>query len=299
MRLRGEKMTSQKISGFSSLAESHPCLGRARNKGRLHLPVSPVCNIKCRFCSRRFNAEENRPGVANGILPAKDACGIVERALELCPEITVVGVAGPGDSLASGHALECFRAIHEQFPRLIGCMSTNGLMLPEYADEIAACGIRSVTVTVNAVRPSIISMLVDKIELNGEILTGKKAASELLTRQLWGIKSLAARDIFVKVNTVLIPEINGEHIGEVAKVVSSAGASLINIIPLIPQGEFSHMEAPDCEALREARQAAEEYLPVFRHCTHCRADACGLLGESGLENQLYQNLNCENNFSHG
>ena len=37
----------------------------AHNKfARIHLPVSPACNIQCRFCKRGFNKWEIRPGVA-------------------------------------------------------------------------------------------------------------------------------------------------------------------------------------------------------------------------------------------
>jgi nitrogen fixation protein NifB len=59
------------------------------------------------------------------------------------------------------------------------------------------------------------------------------------------------------------------------------------------------MEAPSCEALDEARRAVEVYLPVFRHCQHCRADACGLLGQD-LSGELYGGApDVENTFSHG
>jgi nitrogen fixation protein NifB len=48
--------------------------------------------------------------------------------LKLCPEITVVGIAGPGDPLATTHALETFKLIHNRYPQLIKCLSTNGLL---------------------------------------------------------------------------------------------------------------------------------------------------------------------------
>ncbi|MDR3289563.1 MAG: radical SAM protein [Peptococcaceae bacterium] len=283
---------------FEHLAKNHPCLGRAPHKGRLHLPVSPACNIKCRFCTRRFNDVETRPGVARQVLPVVEGLGIVEKARVLCPEISVVGIAGPGDSLATNHALECLALVHEQYPDLIGCMSTNGLMLPDRVETIVAAGVGSVTVTVNAVEPSILERIVERVVFDGDILTGIEAAELLIARQLEGIKALAAKDVLVKINSVLIPEINGSHIGRIAEATAQLGASIINIIPLIPQGDLAHLAAPDCTQLNEARAAAEEYLPVFRHCQHCRADACGLLGED-VSNQLYQNISSENTFSHG
>jgi nitrogen fixation protein NifB len=84
----------------------------------------------------------------------------------------------------------------------------------------------------------------------------------------------------------------------VARLTAEVGASLINIIPLIPQHELINNRAPDCEELRAAREAAEQRLPVFRHCKHCRADACGIPG-SGVD--LADKLYCQSEpvFSHG
>lgn len=48
---------------FEELTRSHPCfsVGAKNNKGRVHLPVSPGCNIRCLFCDRRIN-DTNRRG---------------------------------------------------------------------------------------------------------------------------------------------------------------------------------------------------------------------------------------------
>jgi nitrogen fixation protein NifB len=97
---------------------------------------------------------------------------------------------------------------------------------------------------------------------------------------------------------VLIPGLNDIHIEEIAKTVKEAGASIYNIIPLIPQHELADFPAPTCEELGDARQAAENHLPVFRHCQHCRADACGVPGKSDLSSKLY-NTAVPETFSHG
>lgn len=284
---------------FEHLAQRHPCLGRAPNRGRLHLPVSPYCNIKCRFCTRSFNETEHRPGVTRSVLPLDETVEIVNKAVELCPELSVIGIAGPGDSLASEHALVCLSRLNKEQPELIGCMSTNGLMLPESIDAIVEAGISTVTVTVNAVNPELLAQIVEKVILDGKTYGGTEGSEILISRQLQGIEKLAERDVFIKINMVLIPEINGNHAGEVARMTSGLGASIINIIPLIPQGDFIHMPPPTCRELNIAREEAERYLPVFRHCQHCRADACGILGKADISSRLYENLSCENTFSHG
>ncbi len=271
-----------KIDGrFDHLMKKHPCFGgKAHFKyGRMHLPVSPACNIQCKFCKRCLNKYEKRPGVAGTILTPEKALETVSRALELCPEITVVGIAGPGDTLATSHALDTFELIHQNYPHLIKCLSTNGLMLKENAERIIRVGVKSVTVTVNAVQADILQGICSYIVYNGQHMTGKEAALWLLLAQLAGIKKLSDLGVIVKINTVLIPGVNDDHIGEIARVASGVGASMINIIPLIPQNEMESLRPPDCNELNAAREAAERYLPVFRHCRQCRADACGIPGK--------------------
>lgn len=266
---------------FEHLVKKHPCFnGEAHfNYGRIHLPVSPTCNIQCKFCKRSLNKTENRPGVASKILKPADSLELVDKALRLCPEITVVGIAGPGDTLATPAALETFELLDRKYPDLIKCISTNGLMLCEYAERIAGAGIKTISVTVNAVDPEILQEICTGIFCKGEYFEGREGAVRLIAAQIAGIKKISSLGVTVKVNTVLIPALNYEHIEEIAKVVYEAGASVMNIIPLIPQNEMIGFRAPDCNELNNARQAAEKYLQVFRHCQQCRADACGIPGK--------------------
>jgi nitrogen fixation protein NifB len=270
--------------------DDHPCFSaKAHNtKGRLHLPVSPLCNIQCRFCTRARNTDENRPGVAAGILRPEEANETVRKALELCPEISVVGIAGPGDTLASEHAIETFRNVHAAYPDLIKCLSTNGLELPGKAPDLWDVGVRTITITVNAVSPAVLEKAVSWV----------KDGKDLISAQLQGIHECSGIGMAVKVNTVLIPDVNDGHIAEIAKAVKEAGATRHNIIPLIPQNEFKDVPPPACEQIERARQEAGQYIEQFRHCKHCRADACGIPGRSDLTKALYQNRELET-FSHG
>lgn len=290
---------------FNELTQRHPCFasGAKNYKGRIHLPVSPGCNISCNFCQRDVNDDienDRRPGVTNGIITPNEAVETVRRAVELCPDITVVGVAGPGDTLATPYALETFRLVKKEFPDMLACMSTNGLLLREKADEIIATGVDTVTVTVNAVDPDIQAKICSEIIWNGERISGRPAAEILIDNQLYGIKALSDAGITVKVNTVLIPEINASHISDVAKTAAERGARIYNIIPLIPQHELNWCSVPTCEQISEARANAERYINVFRHCQRCRADAAGIPGGLDVSAQLYlRPVRLENTFSHG
>ena len=286
---------------FEKISTLHPCFSGKANmtRGRVHLPVSPSCNIQCRFCKRTFNKSEQRPGVTGELLSPENAAVLVDKALDLCPEITVAGIAGPGDTLATPHALKTFQLIHERRPELILCLSTNGLLLERYAQDLYDAGVRTVTVTVNAVDADILKNICGGIVLDGQRLQGEEAAQILIDAQKRGIEKMSRLGAVIKINIVLIPGINDHHIGEIAKTVKEQGASLINIIPLIPQHELSHLPAPDCHELMEARSAAEAYLPVFRHCQHCRADACGIPGKQDLADLLYATRKVQETFSHG
>jgi nitrogen fixation protein NifB len=293
---------------FDELTLSHPCfsVGAKSNKGRVHLPVSPGCNIYCNFCDRKLGSIDQRPGVALAILSPVQALEVVREAVALCPDITVAGVAGPGDTLATPYAIETFRLIKAEFPAIIKCMSTNGLLLPDYSDEIIEIGIDSLTVTVNAVDPQVQARICESITYHGVSYEGKEAAQVLIENQLAGIRKVTAAGITVKVNTVLIPEINAYHVQDVAKTVSEADAGIYNIIPLIPRHKLAWCSAPGCGLISKARAQAEQYIKVFRHCKRCRADAAGIPGGADVSGRLYirpvrseTKPFAENTFSHG
>lgn len=111
-----------------------------------------------------------RPGTAQQLLTPEQAAEKVEQALKLCPQLTVIGVAGPGDTLASPHALETFRLLQKRYPHLIFCLSTNGLLLWEKAAALAEAGVKSVTVTMNAVDEAI-ARICSSVLYNGKRLT--------------------------------------------------------------------------------------------------------------------------------
>lgn len=289
------------MNTYENLQKSHPCFGgHVNNAGRIHLPVSPGCNIACKFCDRTINDVDERPGVTSKVIKPEESVGILRRALELCPDIKVAGIAGPGDTLATDYALDTFRIIKQEFPEILKCMSTNGLLLYERADEIIEIGIDSLTVTVNAVDPKIEALLNDYIIYHGQRYDGVEGAKILIENQLKGIRKIADAGITIKVNSVLVPGINDEHIETIAKTVKAAGAKIYNIIPLIPQAKLQDVPAPTCVEIEAVRSKAGKYIDVFRHCQHCRADAVGVPGKSEYGDQIYlKKVASKETFSHG
>ena len=165
-------------------------------------------------------------------------------------------------------------------------MSTNGLLLPKYADRLAELGVNSVTVTINAIDPEIAEKIYSFIKYEGKVYKGREAVEILIKNQLEGVEKAAANGLVVKVNSVLIPTVNDEHIVEIAREVEKRGANLMNVLPLIPLGKMKDLQRPDCSMMEKVREEVEEIIPVFRACTQCRADAYGIPGKKSEDHHL-------------
>ncbi len=263
----------------------HPCFNpKVKGQfGRVHLPVAPNCNIKCNYCNRKYDCvNESRPGVTSNLLSPGQALVYVEKVLEKEPRISVVGIAGPGDPFANANeTLETMQLIRTKFPEMILCLSSNGLALSKYVNDIAEIGVSHVTVTVNAVDAEIGQNIYSWVRDGKIVYRGRQAAELLLSRQLKAIEGLKKHGITVKINTVVVPGINDHHITAIAKKMKSLGVDLLNCMAMFPNAgtPFGEIIEPDKKMIAEIRLKAEKYLPQMRHCTRCRADAVGLLGQ--------------------
>jgi len=121
----------------------------------MHLAVAPACNIQCHYCNRKYDcANESRPGVVSEVLSPDQAVKKVLAVAAAIPQLSVLGIAGPGDPLANPErTFTTFRQLSEQAPDLKLCLSTNGLALPELVDALCAHGVNPVTITINCIDP--------------------------------------------------------------------------------------------------------------------------------------------------
>ena len=264
----------------------HPCFGGNHHRnGRIHLAVAPRCNIKCGYCTRRHDCvNESRPGVASRILAPVQALETVREVMAndaLGHIIKVVGIAGPGDPLANRETFETFRLVGEEFPHLINCLSTNGLLLPESIGALHELDLQSLTVTVNALDSEVGARIYRNILYHGKRYSGREGAEILIAQQMAGIARAVEYGVTVKVNTVLIPGINDGQVTLIAEKVRELGAFVMNVMPLIPQADFAQVIPPTPEQLEAVRSANEKIIGQFRHCRQCRADAVGLIGNDG------------------
>jgi len=265
--------------------KSHPCFscGACSTSARLHLPIAPKCNLSCNYCLRKYDcANESRPGVTTAVLTPAQAFDRFMSVKRDMPNLTVVGIAGPGDSLANPH--ETFRTlemIRREDPNITFCMSTNGLALPEYVEDMKRVGVSHATVTINAVDPVIGAQIYKFAMYRGKRYTGETAAALLLANQMAGLRALTQVGIVSKVNTVLLKGINDGHIPQVVETARELGAVMTNIMQLIPvKGSvFQNMPLVSNKELMDMRRSCEPTLKQMYHCKQCRADAVGLLAD--------------------
>ena len=269
--------------------QDHPCYSEEAHHyfARMHVAVAPACNIQCNYCNRKYDcANESRPGVVSELLSPDQAIKKVLAVAAAIPQMSVLGIAGPGDPLANpGRTFETFRQLAERAPDIKLCLSTNGLMLPQYADQIARYNIDHVTITMNCLDPEIGAQIYPWIFWQNKRIRGADGARILIEQQQKGLEMLTARGILVKVNSVLIPGVNDHHLPQVSKRVKAKGAFLHNVMPLIAEAEHGTyyglmgQASPTPQELQQLQDSCSGDMAMMRHCRQCRADAVGMLGE--------------------
>ncbi|AZV58997.1 nitrogenase cofactor biosynthesis protein NifB [Clostridium sp. AWRP] len=274
---------------------THPCFSDNAHKfARMHIPIAPKCNISCNYCSRKYDcANESRPGVTSEILSPKEALEKFKIVKSKMKNLTVIGIAGPGDALANfDQVRESLKLIREHSPETTFCLSTNGLMLPFYADELVQLGVSHVTVTINTVDSKIGSRIYKEVNYLGHKYTGEEGAKILLNNQLTGLKYLCSKGIICKVNIVMLKGINDNHIKEVVKKVKECGAYMTNIMQMIPVpgSVFEGLPLVSNIQLNEMRKKCEVNMKQMYHCRQCRADAVGTLSEDRSID--FRNIGC-------
>ncbi|OCQ90684.1 nitrogenase cofactor biosynthesis protein NifB [Nostoc sp. MBR 210] len=278
----------------------HPCYSEEAHHhyARMHVAVAPACNIQCNYCNRKYDcANESRPGVVSELLTPEEAA---HKALVIAgkiPQMTVLGIAGPGDPLANpDKTFRTFELIADKAPDIKLCLSTNGLMLTEYIDRIKQLNIDHVTITLNTIDPEIGAQIYSWVHYKRKRYRGIEGARILLEKQLEGLQALREADILCKVNSVMIPGINDQHLVEVNKAIRERGAFLHNIMPLISAPEHgTHFglvgqRGPSQKELKAVQDQCAGNMKMMRHCRQCRADAIGLLGEDRSQEFTKENF---------
>ena len=269
--------------------KDHPCYSEQAHHyfARMHVAVAPACNIQCNYCNRKYDcSNESRPGVVSERLTPEQAARKVIAVAAEVPQLSVLGIAGPGDSLYDFEkTFSTFVHVSKKMPELKLCLSTNGLALLDHIDRIMDMNIDHVTMTINMIDPEVGEQIYPWVFYQHKRWKGLDAAKILHERQMEGLSALTSRGVLVKVNSVMIPGVNDEHLKDVNKEVKRRGAFLHNIMPLISDPAhgthygLTGQRGPTAMELKALQDDLAGGANLMRHCRQCRADAVGLLGE--------------------
>ena len=268
---------------------NHPCFNdKVRHMfARLHLPVAPKCNIQCNFCNRKYDCvNESRPGVTSRVLAPHQAFLYLNRVMDRVSNISVVGIAGPGDPFTNAkETMETLKMVREKYQDMILCLATNGLEIGPYIEAIAQLKVSHVTITINAVDLEVGAKIYSWVKYEGKVYDSGEGFKILLDKQLKAVKSLKEKGITVKVNSIIIPGINDYHFESIVKKMSELRVDVQNCIPYYPtKGTvFENIKEPLPELVKNIRGNAGKQLKQMYHCVRCRADAVGLLGKDDME----------------
>nr|KXH72130.1 MAG: hypothetical protein AM324_07760 [Candidatus Thorarchaeota archaeon SMTZ1-83] len=260
----------------------HPCWTDNRQEAweRIHLPIAPRCNVKCAFCDHNATSSCHvpRPGYSSRLMKPREAFERTMALLSDRPNLRIVAVAGPGEPFANNETLQTMSMIRSERSDLKFCLSTNGVLLADKIDDIVEIGLETVTVSVSTVRPKTAAVIYEWAEIDGTVMRGISMGERIIQRQLKGISEAAEAGIHVKCNTIMIPSLNATEMKEISQHLSEAGASIQNIVPLVPYAGMSHLRRPTRHEIALARQEASEYCRQFTHCRQCRSDVVGIPG---------------------
>ncbi|TFG29797.1 radical SAM protein [Candidatus Thorarchaeota archaeon] len=264
----------------------HPCYSESRKDlwARIHLPVARICNVKCVFCDHSVGSSchTSKPGYAASLMNPKEAISRTMQEVEMNPRLKIVAVSGPGEPLANEETYTTLEGIRSRNTELFFCLSTNGVLVEDTISRLEKLGITTISVSMSAIYPETAAQVYEWALIDGERLRGQEMGEMIIMKQLSGIERAVDSGITVKVNTVLIPNINLSDISSLSKQISELGVSLQNIVPLVPNVNTSKLVPPTSEELNQARQMGSINIPQFTHCKQCRSDVVGIPGDDRI-----------------
>ena len=204
----------------------------------LRVSLTDRCNLRCTYCmpaevfdhGHVFLRKDQllRLTELDRIIGAFVRCGVVKLRLT------------GGEPLLRRGAVKFLRGL-KRFPELEDmAMTTNGLLLPEFAQELAEAGLHRVTVSLDALDPAIFGAM------NGR--------GHHPSRVLEGIAAAQAAGLGVKVNMVVQRGVNDSQILPMARHFKELGVTL-RFIEFMDVGNSNHWDpglvVPGAEILEQ------------------------------------------------
>lgn len=207
-----------------------------RNINYLRISVTDRCNLRCMYCMPEQGICKKEHGE---ILTLEE----IYEAVKVCSKLGIrkVRITGGEPLVRKG-----LTGLIEKISKLQGieelAMTTNGVLLPKYVEELMAAGLNRVNISLDTMNAEKYSYITRGGDL-GDVMSGIDAAEKV------GLKP-------VKLNTVLIGGFNDDEIEDFVNLTTDRDID-VRFIELMPIGQAGHWAKkhfiPNTEILNRAK----------------------------------------------
>ena len=229
------------------------CTARATDTalGTLCLPVASQA-----VCRLSFAAE------AKPIQAMTAAEALME--MDRYQGVASVELAGPGDPLATPSAtLALIALLRKQHPALTISLTSLGLGGAQLAADLAAAGLNSINLQVDALDAATAEQLYAWIRPGKKTVPLKITVPLLLEEQPKTVRAMAAAGITVFIRTTVYPGINADQVGKIAETLAAQGAKGLRLTPFLCGSQQSAgLVTPTRMQMEQLGTSAGRYLPT-------------------------------------
>ncbi len=207
----------------------------------LRVSVTDKCNLRCRYCM----PEEGVPHREHSdMMTAEETLMAIQAAAEL--GINKIRITG-GEPLVKRGIVKLCKTVADTQGIEEVCITTNGVLLPKYAEELKAAGVDRLNISLDTLNPEKFHYITRIGELQ-DVLDGMKAAEEA------GFEN-------TKINCVLMGGFNDDEIEDFVDLTREKPIE-VRFIELMPIGggiDFDKQQFVSCE---EVLKRVPELEPV-------------------------------------
>ncbi len=202
----------------------------------LRLSVTDRCDLRCSYCMPERMEFLPRKDVLSLEELHRLAIAFIDRGIR---KIRLTG----GEPLVRRDVIELVQALGRRIGDGLDelTLTTNGTRLAEFADDLAAAGIRRVNVSLDTLNPGLFAHL---------------SRRDRLAQVLEGIAAAKAAGIAVKINTVALKNLNQEEIPVLVEWAHRHGHEM-TLIEVMPLGEVDGDRTDHYLPLTAIRDALE------------------------------------------
>lgn len=256
---RYQRFTVKKMTLISLTDHKKCCCSRTAGAPSVaYLPVAPQMVARTRFSPP--------PPPRSHVLMLPEAMELLAGTMkERRAGITMVGITGPGDPLATPDiTLHAIKQVRERYPAVKIGLKTLGIGSATLAGELARAGLDYVEMQVDGITPAILEKIYAWIRPGLKTLKIAEAVGLLIKEQRNGVPALKFHNIKVAILTTLYPGLNIDHVVKISADMMELGADGIGLIPYDPEpGAEVNLECPAPQIVAGATEKAAAYLPII------------------------------------